>query len=80
MREAAGLSEAELARKAAVPAGTLRNWEAGRGFPGLPALLRLAALGVTVEQIAEGVEDPAGDGTTAPPKKPGRRRKGSRRR
>jgi len=67
---AAGRSRAALARKAAVPAGTLRNWEAGRGFPGLPALLRLAAaLGVTVEQIAEGVEDPAEE---EPPKKPAR--------
>jgi hypothetical protein len=43
------------------------------GFPGLPALLRLAgALGVPVERFAEGVEDPAGDeagsgeGETAP--------------
>jgi transcriptional regulator with XRE-family HTH domain len=62
LREAAGLSRPELARKASVPVGTLRNWEADRGFPGLPALLRLAgALGVPVERFAEGVEDPAGD-------------------
>jgi transcriptional regulator with XRE-family HTH domain len=51
-----------LARRAAVPVSTLRNWEADRGFPGLPALLRLAgALGVPVERFAEGVEGPAGD-------------------
>jgi HTH-type transcriptional regulator, cell division transcriptional repressor len=62
LREAAGLSRPELARRAGVPVGTLRNWEADRGFPGLPALLRLAgALGVPVERFAEGVEDPAGD-------------------
>jgi putative transcriptional regulator len=62
MREDAGLSRAELARRAAVAASTLRNWEGGRGFPGLPALLRLAgALGVPVERFAEGVEDPAED-------------------
>jgi transcriptional regulator with XRE-family HTH domain len=62
LREGAGLSRAELARKAAVPASTLRNWEGGRGFPGLPVLLRLAAaLGVTVERIAEGVDDLAED-------------------
>jgi hypothetical protein len=31
-------------------------------MPGLPALVRLAkALGVRVERLAEGVEDPAGD-------------------
>jgi HTH-type transcriptional regulator, cell division transcriptional repressor len=62
LREAAGLSRAELARKAGVPISTLRNWEGDRGFPGLPAALRLAeALGVPVERFAEGVEDPAED-------------------
>jgi transcriptional regulator with XRE-family HTH domain len=71
----AGLTRAELARRAGVPVSTLRNWEADRGFPGLPAALRLAqALGVPVEWFAEGVEDPAED-ESAPPEKP-RRRKG----
>jgi transcriptional regulator with XRE-family HTH domain len=57
LRDGAGLSRSELARRAAVPVSTLRNWEADRGFPGLPALLRLAgALGVPVERFAEGVE------------------------
>jgi transcriptional regulator with XRE-family HTH domain len=60
LREAAGLSRANLARKAGVPASTLRNWEGGRGFPGLPACRRLAeAVGVPVERLAEGVDDPA---------------------
>jgi transcriptional regulator with XRE-family HTH domain len=59
LREAAGLSLAALARKAGVPASTLRHWEGSGGMPGLPALLRLAeALGVRVERFAEGVEDP----------------------
>jgi hypothetical protein len=45
-----------------VPVSTLRNWEGDRGFPGLPALLRLAKpLGVRVERLAEGVEDLAED-------------------
>jgi transcriptional regulator with XRE-family HTH domain len=62
LRQDAGLSRAELARGAGVPAGTLRNWENDRGFPGLAACLRLAAaLGVPVERLAEGVEDPAGE-------------------
>jgi HTH-type transcriptional regulator, cell division transcriptional repressor len=59
LREGAGLSRAELARRAGVPVSTLRGWESDRGFPGLPAALRLAeALGVPVERFAEGVEDP----------------------
>jgi transcriptional regulator with XRE-family HTH domain len=62
LREQTGLSRRGLARRAGVPEGTLRNWEADRGMPGLPATLRLAeALSVPVERLAEGVEDPAGD-------------------
>jgi transcriptional regulator with XRE-family HTH domain len=62
LREAAGLSWAELARRAGVPASTLRGWEADRDFPGPAAGLRLAgALGVTLERLAEGVEDTAED-------------------
>jgi transcriptional regulator with XRE-family HTH domain len=62
LRSKAGLSLAALARRAGVPAGTLRHWEGDRGFPGLAACLRLArALGAPVERLAQGVEDPAGD-------------------
>ena len=64
LRGKAGLSRAGLARRAGVPVSTLRNWEGGRGMPGLPALVRLAgALGVPVERFAEGVEDPRGGRT-----------------
>jgi putative transcriptional regulator len=60
LREQAGLSRAEVARRAGVATTTLRNWEADRGMPSMPVLLQLAGmLGVPVEQIAEGVEDPA---------------------
>jgi putative transcriptional regulator len=60
LRGEAGLSRREVARRADVPASTLRNWENDRGFPALPAFLRLArTLGVPVERLAEGVEDPA---------------------
>jgi transcriptional regulator with XRE-family HTH domain len=77
LREAAGLSRPELSRRAAVPVSTLRNWEGDRGFPGLPALLRLAgALGVPVERFAEGVEDPAGEEAGLAEMKPRRARKG----
>jgi transcriptional regulator with XRE-family HTH domain len=53
LREAAGLSRADLARRAGVPASTLRNWEGDRGgrclLPSLgagrinPSLLTVAA-------------------------------------
>jgi HTH-type transcriptional regulator, cell division transcriptional repressor len=77
LRVAAGLSRPELARRAGVPAGTLRSWEGDRGFPPLPALLRLAgALGVPVERFAEGVEDPAGDEAGPARGRPRRARKG----
>jgi putative transcriptional regulator len=71
LREEAGLSRAERARRAAVPVSTLRNWENDRGFPSLAAGLRLAeVLGVPVERLAEGVEDPAVDETAPTPGKP----------
>jgi transcriptional regulator with XRE-family HTH domain len=60
LREEAALSRAELARRAGVPVSTLRGWENDRGFPDVAAGVRLAeALGVPVERLAEGVEDPA---------------------
>jgi transcriptional regulator with XRE-family HTH domain len=62
LREKAGLSRSGLAQKVGVPVSTLRNWEAGRGFPPLAALVKLArVLGVPVGRFAEGVDDPAED-------------------
>lgn len=80
LREGAGLSRAGLARRARIPVSTLRNWEGDRGFPNLPALLRLAeALGVPVERFAEGVEDPAEDEALAAEEESRRRPKGKAR-
>jgi transcriptional regulator with XRE-family HTH domain len=77
LRESADLSRPQLSQKAGVPVSTLRNWEADRGFPGLPALLRLAgALGVPVERLAEGVEDPAGQEAEPSEGEPRRARQG----
>jgi transcriptional regulator with XRE-family HTH domain len=60
-----------------VPVSTLRNWENGRGFPGVPAFLRLAeALGVPAERLAEGVDDPAEDEAEPVRKQPHRTPKG----
>jgi transcriptional regulator with XRE-family HTH domain len=76
LRAEAGLSRAELARRAGVPASTLRHWEGDRGFPG-PAFLRLAAaLGVPPERLAEGVDDPAAEEAEADQEEPRPPRKG----
>lgn len=79
LREGAGLSRAELSRRAGIPLSTLRNWESDRGFPRLYVLVRFAeVLGVPVERFAEGVEDPVEDEPKALPEKPRRARKGKR--
>ena len=80
LREKASLSRAELARRAGVPASTLRGWEGDEGFPGVSVFLRLAeALGVPAERLAEGVEDPAGDEPEPVLEKPRKTRKGKTR-
>ena len=56
-----------------MPVSTLRHWENGRGFPGMPALLRLAeALGVPAERLAERVDDPAQEKSEPGTKEPHR--------
>jgi putative transcriptional regulator len=63
LREQAGLSRAEAARRAGVPVSNFRNWEGDIGMPTPAILLKLArVLGVPVERFAVGVEDPADDG------------------
>ena len=78
LRRETGLSRAELARRAGVPVSTLRHWENGRGFPGIPRFLRLAeALGVPAERLAEGVDDPAEEEAEPARAMPQRVRKGT---
>ena len=53
LRQAAGLSQPQLAEAAAVPVASLRNWEQGRRLPQLDAAARLAsALGVSLDELA----------------------------
>jgi transcriptional regulator with XRE-family HTH domain len=53
IREAAGLSQSELARVARVPVGTVRNWEQSRRVPRLDAATKVArALGVSLDSLA----------------------------
>jgi hypothetical protein len=56
-----------------MPVSTLRHWENGRGFPGVPAIIRLAeALAVPAERLAKGVDDLAGDEPEPAPRRPRR--------
>jgi transcriptional regulator with XRE-family HTH domain len=53
LREAAGLSQSQLARAADVPVGSLRHWEQGRRTPLLDAAARIAlALKVSLDDLA----------------------------
>jgi DNA-binding XRE family transcriptional regulator len=64
LREDAGPSRAELARRVGVPVSTMRNWEGDWGMPGIPTALRRAEeLGVLVEQFAERGGGPCRGGT-----------------
>jgi transcriptional regulator with XRE-family HTH domain len=58
LRQQKGMSQAELAKAAGVPFGSLRNWEYGRRTPLLDAAARIAqALGVTLDELA-GISNP----------------------
>jgi transcriptional regulator with XRE-family HTH domain len=71
LREAAGLSQSQLARAAGVTLGALRNWEHDRREPLVSAAARLAkAMGCTMEDIVGPVQPPKVK--EPPPKKRGR--------
>jgi len=56
LRQAKGLSQADLAARARVPVGTLRNWEQGRRVPRLDAAAAVArALGISLDVLAGGL-------------------------
>jgi transcriptional regulator with XRE-family HTH domain len=60
LREAAGLSQAKLAKLAGVPLRTYQAWEYGNRTPLLDAAVKLAAaLKITVDELA-GVTEPRG--------------------
>jgi DNA-binding XRE family transcriptional regulator len=63
LREAAGLSQSQLAKAAGVPVGSIQGWEQGRRTPLLDAPARVAvAMGVSLDELA-GIN-------TAPARKP----------
>jgi transcriptional regulator with XRE-family HTH domain len=62
LREAAGMSQPQLATAAHVPVSTLRNWEQDRRVPRLDAALSLArALRVSLDELAGAVLPPPAD-------------------
>jgi DNA-binding XRE family transcriptional regulator len=58
LREAAGMSQPQLASAAGVPVGTFRQWEQGRRLPSLQGFIAVGvALGVSLDELA-GLESP----------------------
>jgi transcriptional regulator with XRE-family HTH domain len=53
LRERAGLSQSDLARRAGLSLRSLQNWEIDRYLPRIDAAAQLArALGVSLDQLA----------------------------
>ncbi len=53
LREAAGMSQSELAKASGVPLRSYQQWEQGRRTPLLDAAAKVAeALGVSVDELA----------------------------
>jgi transcriptional regulator with XRE-family HTH domain len=77
LRQAAGLSQQQLADRARVPLGTLRNWEQDRRAPLLDTAGRVAvALGISLDELA-GISRPSAEAPPAPAGKPkGKPRRG----
>jgi transcriptional regulator with XRE-family HTH domain len=70
LREAAGLTQEQLADKAGVPIGSIRNYEQGQRLPGLVAGIRLAkVIGVSVDAFADCDEVKEAEKTARKPKK-----------
>lgn len=76
LRQAAGLSQPQLAAKAGVPLPSLRNWEQDKRTPNLDAAAKVAkAIGCTLDELAGPVVLPVVE--PKPPAKNGRPRKDS---
>lgn len=74
-RDAAGLTQEQLAQKAGTSIGNVRNYEQGIRLPTFPIVVKLAtALGVTCEAFS-GCEDVAGEAEGPPAKAPGKGKK-----
>jgi transcriptional regulator with XRE-family HTH domain len=73
LRQAAGMSQSQLAARAGVPLPSLRNWEQDKRTPSLDAAAKVAkAIGCTLEELAGEPEMPT---KVVEPRRPGRPRK-----
>jgi transcriptional regulator with XRE-family HTH domain len=62
LRDAIGISQAELAKRAGVSLDSLRNWEQDRVLPRVDTAAKLAqALGVSVDELLKSSPPPAAD-------------------
>jgi transcriptional regulator with XRE-family HTH domain len=74
LREAAGLTQMQLAQKAEVSVDTLRHWEQGRHLPRIDDALALAdALGVGLEELVLASDMKEARSKPAPPAGPKKR-------
>jgi transcriptional regulator with XRE-family HTH domain len=70
LRQAAGMSQPQLAKAASIPLGTLRNLEQGRRDPLLSTAARLArALNITVDALVP-ADEPAAEAPAPKRRKP----------
>jgi transcriptional regulator with XRE-family HTH domain len=61
LREAAGLSQPQLAQATGVPVGSLRQWEQDRRLPSLQGFITVAdGLGVSLDELAGRTGDSPG--------------------
>lgn len=68
LRETAGLSQAELARRSGTSLDTLRHWEQDRSLPKIDAVTRLArTLGVSLDLLAVDTEAAVALNRSLPP-------------
>jgi transcriptional regulator with XRE-family HTH domain len=76
VREAAGLSQTQLAARASVSIDSLRNWEQDRVLPKIDAVTKLArALDVSLDRFAVEPAEDLGAVEEAPPARRGKGRK-----
>ena len=67
LRDKAGFSQSDLAKKAGLPIRSIQNWEQGQRKPRINVVLSLArALGVPVETLIADVEKGPPDRRTKP--------------